>query len=106
MREQIAEALKEPDISCCDWELGKVLLANWKAGLPDQILSLMREEIKKELLTEEERQLVYIPCETCPIAIPTTGHAIPDFDIKECLDCAAKCHNQAQLQKILKALEE
>ena len=100
MREQIAllfaeayqKGIRTEPISCPD--------------LTKEAISLVREEIKKELLTEEERQLVYIPCETCPIAIPTTGHAIPDFDIKECLDCAAKCHNQAQLQKILKALEE
>jgi len=47
MRKEIAEILKEPDIGCCDRELGKVPLANWKDGLPDQILSYQIEEIKK-----------------------------------------------------------
>ena len=37
-REEIAELLKEPDIACMDWEIGKYILANWKASLPDRIL--------------------------------------------------------------------
>lgn len=43
-REKIEIILREPDIGCVDWNQGKSILENWKRGLPDQILSLLKEE--------------------------------------------------------------
>lgn len=43
MKENIAKILQEPDIGCIDWEIGKTILVNWKASLPDQILSIIQQ---------------------------------------------------------------
>ena len=43
LRERINQILTEPDISFCDWELGKWQLQNWRNGLPNQILALIKE---------------------------------------------------------------
>lgn len=43
LKERLDQLLTEPDISCMDWEIGKTILANWKAGLADQIHSLYKE---------------------------------------------------------------
>ena len=40
VEEDIAELLKEPDIQCMNWELGKSILASWRTNLPTQILNL------------------------------------------------------------------
>jgi len=55
LRGKITEVLKEPHIDLCDWELGKVMLMNWKAGLPDQVLAIIEEEVEKlEVIKGEE----------------------------------------------------
>ena len=43
LREKIGELLVEPDIGYMDWELGKTILANWKVGLPHQILTIIKD---------------------------------------------------------------
>ena len=53
LREKITQILIEPDISCCDWELGKWQLQNWKARLPDQILALFKEFEAQQILLKQ-----------------------------------------------------
>ncbi len=54
LKEQITQLLIEPDIGCCDWEIGKWQLANWKAGLPDRILNLFKAEADKLSVIDDE----------------------------------------------------
>jgi len=44
---EIVTLLTEPDVSGYDWSIGLHILRNWKAALPERIISLLREEIEK-----------------------------------------------------------
>ena len=56
--EEVRELLQEPNISGMDWELGKAILTNWKAGLPERICQLFEPKPdESRLLTELEKLL-------------------------------------------------
>jgi len=49
---------------------------------------------EQELLTDEERGKVYIPCEL------RCGQTMPDMESEICLDCIAIEHEKAQIAKL------
>lgn len=48
LREKIEAILKEPDVSGMDWSIGSHILASWRVGFTDQLLSLFPISSKKK----------------------------------------------------------
>lgn len=99
MREQIAKILGEGYFTDRDWEDYSQGAKELFYKEADAILSLMREEIKKELLTSEELKI-------CLQAMVKIAPQDVKRDQAKLWALALRVIAQAQLQKILKKMEE
>lgn len=92
LRDKIDQILTEPDISCMDWEIGKSILANWKANVKNQILSLL----KSSLISQDKVET--IACKLCEYNNKTTCTTPkPDPEHWICKAWLAKAHEIARL---------
>lgn len=99
LKEQIAEI-------CGDCNTEGVRYESMGKKAADQILSLVREEIEKHQLTDDEIHGVDRPClrdEPCPFGIADEP-CDAEGDEGRCVLCHERELTKAQIQSILKAL--
>lgn len=98
LREQVAQETRTLLFS---YNVGTDYIEPVSSKFANQILNLLKQALKDvKPLGDEERMNVNIPCETCdktPIWGNPTAH---------CIDCIAKCQNQAAHLNVIDQIEK